>query len=128
MKIFEITEASITTKPVKKDGRTFYKHDYSDQLFPSEQLARKDERMKKPVTTQKLKTWGGKSSDVQTPKEVTPDELKKRFGEILGAIGATGALQNLEKNFRNLIDQFKGDLDKMDRMMQKKEDELGISI
>ena len=128
MKIFEITEASITTKPVKKDGRTFYKHDYSDQLFPSEQLARKDDRMKPPVTTQKLKTWGGKSSDVQTPKEVTPDELKKRFGEILGAIGATGALQNLEKNFRNLIDQFKGDLDKRDRMMQKKEDELGISI
>ena len=61
-------------------------------------------------------------------KEVTPEELKKRFGEILGALGATGALQNLEKNFRNLIDQFKGDLDKMDRMMQKKEDELGISI
>ena len=44
------------------------------------------------------------------------------------ALGATGALQNLEKNFRALIDQFKGDLDKMDRMMQKKEDELGISI
>ena len=77
---------------------------------------------------EKVTTFKGKSSDVQDFKEVTPEELKKRFGEILGALGATGALQNLEKNFRALIDQFKGDLDKMDRMMQKKEDELGISI
>jgi hypothetical protein len=77
---------------------------------------------------EKVTTFKGKSSDVQDFKEVTPEELKKRFGEILGALGATGALQNLEKNFRALIDQFKGNLDKMDRMMQKKEDELGISI
>ena len=54
MKIFEITEASITTKPVKKDGRTFYKHDYSDQLFASEKVARDDDRMNKPFESQKL--------------------------------------------------------------------------
>ena len=61
MKIFEITEASITTKPVEKNGKTYYKHDYSDQLFASEQMARDDERKKKPFISQKLKTFGGKA-------------------------------------------------------------------
>ncbi len=128
MKIFEITEASITTKPVEKNGKTYYKHDYSDQLFASEQMARDDERKKKPFISQKLKTFGGKASDVQDFKEVTPEELKKRLAEILGALGASGALQNLEKNFNQMLKQFKGDMDVMDKMLKNKEDELGLSI
>ncbi|GEM_PF-6704542 len=128
MKIFEITETRITTKPVKKDGRTYYKHDYSDTLFASEKMARDDEKRKKPVTTQKLRTFGGKSSDVQDFKEVTPEELKKRLADILGALGNSGALQNLEKNFNHMLKQFKGDMDNMDQMLKKKEDELGLSI
>ena len=128
MKMFEITEASITTKPVKKDGRTFYKHDYSDQLFPSEKVARDDERMKKPFVSQKLKTFSGKASDVQDFKEVTPEELKKRLADILGALNNSGALQNLEKNFNHMLKQFKGDMERMDDVLKKKEDELGLSI
>ena len=86
MKIFEITEASVTTKPVEKNGKSYYKHDYSDQLFASEQMARDDERKKKPFISQKLKTFGGKASDVQDFKEVTPEELKKRLAEIFGIL------------------------------------------
>ena len=53
-----------------QNGRKVYKHDYSDSVFPSEKVARDDERMKKPVTTQKLRTFGGKSSDVQQSKNM----------------------------------------------------------
>ena len=65
---------------------------------------------------------------MQDFKEVTPEELKKRLAEILGALGASGALQNLEKNFNQMLKQFKGDMDVMDKMLKNKEDELGLSI
>lgn len=77
---------------------------------------------------EKLQTFGGKSSDIQDFKEVTPEELKKRLADILGALGNSGALQNLEKNFNHMLKQFKGDMDNMDQMLKKKEDELGLSI
>jgi len=77
---------------------------------------------------EKLTTFKGKSSDVQDFKEVTPEELKKRLGDILGALGASGALQNLEKNFNKMLQQFKGDIEVMDKILQQKEDELGLSI
>ena len=127
MKIFEITETRITTKPVMHKGRKVYKHDFSDKLFASEQDARNDE-YGYTLKSQRLKKFGGKSSDVQDFKEVTPEELKKRLGDILGALGASGALQNLEKNFNKMLQQFKGDIEVMDKILQKKEDELGLSI
>tara|TARA_B100000401_G_C52449632_1_gene551369 strand:- start:166 stop:549 length:384 start_codon:yes stop_codon:yes gene_type:complete len=127
MKIFEITETRITTKPVMHKGRKVYKHDFSDKLFASEQDARNDE-YGYTLKSQSLKKFGGKSSDVQDFKEVTPEELKKRLGDILGALGASGALQNLEKNFNKMLQQFKGDIEVMDKILQKKEDELGLSI
>ena len=77
---------------------------------------------------EKVTTFKGKSSDVQDFKEVTPEELKKRLADILGALGASGALQNLEKNFNKMLQQFKGDIEVMDKILQKKEDELGLSI
>tara|TARA_B100000085_G_C18349107_1_gene433614 strand:+ start:144 stop:527 length:384 start_codon:yes stop_codon:yes gene_type:complete len=127
MKIFEITETRITTKPVMHKGRKVYKHDFSDKLFASEQDARNDE-YGYTLKSQSLKKFGGKSSDVQDFKEVTPEELKKRLGDILGALGASGALQNLEKNFNKMLQQFKGDIEVMDKILQQKEDELGLSI
>ena len=77
---------------------------------------------------EKVTTYKGKSSDVQDFKEVNPEELKKRLADILGALGNSGALQNLEKNFNHMLKQFKGDMDNMDQMLKKKEDELGLSI
>ena len=35
-----------TVKPIMQNGRKVYKHDYSDSVFPSEKVARDDERMK----------------------------------------------------------------------------------
>ena len=84
--------------------------------------------MKKPFVSQKLKTFSGKASDVQDFKEVTPEELKKRLADILGALNNSGALQNLEKNFNHMLKQFKGDMERMDDVLKKKDDELGLSI
>ena len=71
-----------TVKPIMQNGRKVYKHDYSDSVFPSEKVARDDERMKKPVTTQKLRTFGGKSSDVQQSKNMDIDQMKEQFYTI----------------------------------------------
>ena len=97
-------------------------------MFASEKMARDDERRSKPVTTQKLRTFGGKSSDVQMPTEINNEELKRRFAEILNKMGVRKALKNLEKNFQSLQNKLQGDLDKMDKFLSNQETKLGIDI
>ena len=64
------------------NGRKVYKHDFSDKMFASEKMARDDERQSKPVTTQKLRTFGGKSSDIQQSKNLDIDQMKEQFYTI----------------------------------------------
>ena len=77
---------------------------------------------------EKLTTFTGKSSDVQTPTETNDEELKRRFAEILNKMGARKALKNLEKNFQSLQNKLQGDLDKMDKFLSNQETKLGIDI
>lgn len=128
MFVRELIEDRSTVKPVMHNGRKVYKHDFSDKMFASEKMARDDERRSKPVTTQKLRTFGGKSSDVQMPTEINNEELKRRFAEILNKMGARKALKNLEKNFQSLQNKLQGDLDKMDKFLSNQETKLGIDI
>ena len=128
MFVRELIEDRSTVKPVMHNGRKVYKHDFSDKMFASEKMARDDERRSKPVTTQKLRTFGGKSSDVQMPTEINDEELKRRFAEILNKMGARKALKNLEKNFQSLQNKLQGDLDKMDKFLSNQETKLGIDI
>ena len=111
-----------------QNGRKVYKHDYSDSVFPSEKVARDDERMKKPVTTQKLRTFGGKSSDVQQSKNMDIDQMKERLFGIIQAMDPKADMQKLERMFDKFNKIFKGNLDSMDNELSKKEQELGISI
>ena len=117
-----------TVKPIMQNGRKVYKHDYSDSVFPSEKVARDDERMKKPVTTQKLRTFGGKSSDVQQSKNMDIDQMKERLFGIIQAMDPKADMQKLERMFDKFNKIFKGNLDSMDNELSKKEQELGISI
>ena len=126
MRLRELIET--TVRPIMQNGRKVYKHDFSDSVFASEKVARDDERRNKPVTTQKLRTFGGKSSDVQMPTEINDEELKRRFAEILNKMGARKALKNLEKNFQSLQNKLQGDLDKMDKFLSSQETKLGIDI
>jgi len=124
----ELIEDRITTKPIMQNGRKVYKHDYSDSVFPSEKVARDDERRKKPVTTQKLRTFGGKSSDVQQSNDVDMDQIKNRLFGIIQAMDPKADMQKLERMFDKFNKIFKGNLDSMDNELSKKEQELGISI
>ena len=117
-----------TVKPIMQNVRKVYKHDYSDSVFPSEKVARDDERMKKPVTTQKLRTFGGKSSDVQQSKNMDIDQMKERLFGIIQAMDPKADMQKLERMFDKFNKIFKGNLDSMDNELSKKEQELGISI
>ena len=117
-----------TVKPIMQNGRKVYKHDYSDSVFPSEKLARDDERMKKPVTTQKLRTFGGKSSDVQQSKNMDIDQMKERLFGIIQAMDPKADMRKLERIFDKFNKIFKGNLDSMDKELNRKEQELGISI
>ena len=117
-----------TVKPIMQNGRKVYKHDYSDSVFPSEKVARDDERMKKPVTTQKLRTFGGKSSDVQQSKNMDIDQMKERLFGIIQAMDPKADMRKLERIFDKFNKIFKGNLDSMDNELSKKEQELGISI
>ena len=111
-----------------QNGRKVYKHDYSDAMFASEKLARDDERMKKPVTTQKLRTFGGKSSDVQQSKNMDIDQMKERLFGIIQAMDPKADMRKLERIFDKFNKIFKGNLDSMDKELNRKEQELGISI
>tara|TARA_B100001287_G_scaffold276044_1_gene285537 strand:+ start:162 stop:548 length:387 start_codon:yes stop_codon:yes gene_type:complete len=124
----ELIEDRITTRPIMQNGRKVYKHDYSDSVFPSEKVARDDERRKKPVTTQKLRTFGGKSSDVQQSNDVDMDQIKNRLFGIIQAMDPKADMQKLERMFDKFNKIFKGNLDSMDNELSKKEQELGISI
>ena len=117
-----------TVKPIMQNGRKVYKHDYSDSVFPSEKVARDDERMKKPVTTQKLRTFGGKSSDVQQSKNMDIDQMKERLIGIIQAMDPNADMRKLERIFDKFNKIFKGNLDSMDKELNRKEQELGISI
>tara|TARA_B100000214_G_C23832742_1_gene564991 strand:+ start:67 stop:447 length:381 start_codon:yes stop_codon:yes gene_type:complete len=117
-----------TVKPIMQNGRKVYKHDYSDSVFPSEKVARDDERMKKPVTTQKLRTFGGKSSDVQQSKNMDIDQMKERLFGIIQAMDPKADMRKLERIFDKFNKIFKGNLDSMDKELNRKEQELGISI
>ena len=117
-----------TVKPIMQNGRKVYKHDYSDSVFPSEKVARDDERMKKPVTTQKLRTFGGKSSDVQQSKNMDIDQMKERLFGIIQAMYPKADMRKLERIFDKFNKIFKGNLDSMDKELNRKEQELGISI
>ena len=117
-----------TVKPIMQNGRKVYKHDYSDSVFPSEKVARDDERMKKPVTTQKLRTFGGKSSDVQQSKNMYIDQMKERLFGIIQAMDPKADMRKLERIFDKFNKIFKGNLDSMDKELNRKEQELGISI
>ena len=117
-----------TVKPIMQNGRKVYKHDYSDSVFPSEKVARDDERMKKPVTTQKLRTFGGKSSDVQQSKNMDIDQMKERLFGIIKAMDPKADMSKLERIFNQFNKIFKGNLDSMDKELNRKEQELGISI
>ena len=117
-----------TVKPIMQNGRKVYKHDYSDSVFPSEKVARDDERMKKPVTTQKLRTFGGKSSDVQQSKNMDIDQIKERLFGIIQAMDPKADMRKLERIFDKFNKIFKGNLDSMDKELNRKEQELGISI
>ena len=117
-----------TVKPNMQNGRKVYKHDYSDSVFPSEKVARDDERMKKPVTTQKLRTFGGKSSDVQQSKNMDIDQMKERLFGIIQAMDPKADMRKLERIFDKFNKIFKGNLDSMDKELNRKEQELGISI
>ena len=117
-----------TVKPIMQNGRKVYKHDYSDSVFPSEKVARDNERMKKPVTTQKLRTFGGKSSDVQQSKNMDIDQMKERLFGIIQAMDPKADMRKLERIFDKFNKIFKGNLDSMDKELNRKEQELGISI
>ena len=117
-----------TVKPIMQNGRKVYKHDYSDSVFPSEKVARDDERMKKPVTTQKLRTFGGKSSDVQQSKNMDIDQMKERLFGIIQAMDPKADMRKIERIFDKFNKIFKGNLDSMDKELNRKEQELGISI
>ena len=117
-----------TVKPIMQNGRKVYKHDYSDSVFPCEKVARDDERMKKPVTTQKLRTFGGKSSDVQQSKNMDIDQMKERLFGIIQAMDPKADMRKLERIFDKFNKIFKGNLDSMDKELNRKEQELGISI
>ena len=117
-----------TVKPIMQNGRKVYTHDYSDSVFPSEKVARDDERMKKPVTTQKLRTFGGKSSDVQQSKNMDIDQMKERLFGIIQAMDPKADMRKLERIFDKFNKIFKGNLDSMDKELNRKEQELGISI
>ena len=117
-----------TVKPIMQNGRKVYKHDYSDSVFPSEKVARDDERMKKPVTTQKLRTFGGKSSDVQQSKNMDIDQMKERLFGIIQAMDPKADMRKLERIFDKFNKILKGNLDSMDKELNRKEQELGISI
>ena len=117
-----------TVRPIMQNGRKVYKHDYSDSVFPSEKVARDDERMKKPVTTQKLRTFGGKSSDVQQSKNMDIDQMKERLFGIIQAMDPKADMRKLERIFDKFNKIFKGNLDSMDKELNRKEQELGISI
>ena len=117
-----------TVKPIMQNGRKVYKHDYSDSVFPSEKVARDDERMKKPVTTQKLRTFGGKSSDVQQSKNMDIDQMKERLFGIIQAMDPKADMRKLERIFDKFNKIFKGNLDSMDKELNRKEQELGINI
>ena len=110
------------------NGRKVYKHDFSDKMFGSEQMARDDERQNKPVTTQKLRTFGGKSGDVQQSKNIDMDQVKNRLFGIIQAMDPKADMQKLERMFDKFNKIFKGNLDSMDNELSKKEQELGISI
>ena len=115
-----------TVKPIMQNGRKVYKHDYSDSVFPSEKVARDDERMKKPVTTQKLRTFGGKSSDVQQSKNMDIDQMKERLFGIIQAMDPKADMRKLERIFDKFNKIFKGNLDSMDKELNRKEQELCI--
>ena len=110
------------------NGRKVYKHDFSDKMFGSEQMARDDERQNKPVTTQKLRTFGGKSGDVQQSKNIDMDQVKNRLFGIIQAMDPKADMQKLERMFDKFNKIFKGNLDSMDNELSKKEQELGISM
>ena len=124
----ELIEDRSTIKPVMHNGRKVYKHDFSDKMFASEKMARDDERQNKPVTTQKLRTFGGKSSDVQQSKNIDMDQVKNRLFGIIQAMDPKADMQKLERMFDKFNKIFKGNLDSMDNELSKKEQELGISI
>ena len=117
-----------TVKPIMQNGRKVYKHDFSDSVFASEKVARDDERRKKPVTTQKLRTFGGKSSDVQQSKNMDIDQMKERLFGIIKAMDPKADMSKLERIFNQFNKIFKGNLDSMDKELNRKEQELGISI
>ena len=117
-----------TVKPIMQNGRKVYKHDFSDSVFASEKVARDDERRKKPVTTQKLRTFGGKSSDVQQSKNMDIDQMKERLFGIIQAMDPKADMRKLERIFDKFNKIFKGNLDSMDKELNRKEQELGISI
>ena len=97
-------------------------------MFASEKVARDDERRKKPVTTQKLRTFGGKSSDVQQSKNMDIDQMKERLFGIIQAMDPKADMRKLERIFDNFNKIFKWNLDSMDKELNRKEQELGISI
>ena len=117
-----------TVRPIMQNGRKVYKHDFSDSVFASEKVARDDERRKKPVTTQKLRTFGGKSSDVQQSKNMDIDQMKERLFGIIQAMDPKADMRKLERIFDKFNKIFKGNLDSMDKELNRKEQELGISI
>lgn len=117
-----------TVRPIMQNGRKVYKHDFSDSVFASEKVARDDERRKKPVTTQKLRTFGGKSSDVQQSKNMDIDQMKERLFGIIKAMDPKADMSKLERIFNQFNKIFKGNLDSMDKELNRKEQELGISI
>ena len=117
-----------TVRPILQNGRKVYKHDFSDSVFASEKVARDDERRKKPVTTQKLRTFGGKSSDVQQSKNMDIDQMKERLFGIIKAMDPKADMSKLERIFNQFNKIFKGNLDSMDKELNRKEQELGISI
>ena len=124
----ELIEDRSTVKPVMHNGRKVYKHDFSDKMFASEKMARDDERQNKPVTTQKLRTFGGKSSDVQQSKNMDIDQMKERLFGIIQAMDPKADMRKLERIFDKFNKIFKGNLDSMDKELNRKEQELGISI